>query len=96
MSASRPVIVVLAGGISAEREVSLGSGRAGALALARSFPTRLIEVGAEALPAGLDPASEVVFSTLHGTFGEDGGMQRLLDAAGVDYAGCDAAASAGV
>jgi D-alanine-D-alanine ligase len=94
VSASRPVIVVLAGGISAEREVSLGSGRAGALALARSFPTRLIEVGAEALPAGLDPASEVVFSTLHGTFGEDGGMQRLLDAAGVDYAGCDAAASA--
>jgi D-alanine-D-alanine ligase len=35
-----------------------------------------------------------VFSTLHGTFGEDGGMQRLLDAAGVTYAGCDAASSA--
>jgi D-alanine-D-alanine ligase len=31
---------------------------------------------------------------VHGTFGEDGGMQRLLDAAGVAYAGCDAAASA--
>ena len=36
----------------------------------------------------------MVFSTLHGTFGEDGGMQRLLDAAGVAYAGCDAASSA--
>jgi D-alanine-D-alanine ligase len=35
----------------------------------------------------------VVFSTLHGTFGEDGGMQRLLDKAGVIYAGCDAAGS---
>ncbi len=94
MSTPSPVIVVLAGGVSAEREVSLGSGRASALALARSFPTRLVEVGAEALPSGLDPARDVVFSTLHGTFGEDGGMQRLLDAAGVHYAGCDAQASA--
>lgn len=94
MSTRLPVIVVLAGGVSAEREVSLGSGRASALALARSFPTRLVEVGAEALPSGLDPARDVVFSTLHGTFGEDGGMQRLLDAAGVHYAGCDAQASA--
>lgn len=88
-----PVIAVLAGGISAEREVSLGSGRAAAIALARSFPTRLFEVNAEAIPAGLDPARYVVFSTLHGTFGEDGGMQSLLDAAGVHYAGCDAASS---
>jgi D-alanine-D-alanine ligase len=89
-----PIIAVLAGGTSAEREVSLGSGRASAIALARSFPTRLFEITAEALPAGLDPARHVVFSTLHGTFGEDGGMQRLLDAAGVQYAGCDARASA--
>jgi D-alanine-D-alanine ligase len=89
-----PIIAVLCGGISAEREVSLGSGAASALALARSLPTRLFVVEADALPAGLDPARYVVFSTLHGTFGEDGGMQRLLDAAGIAYAGCDAAASA--
>ncbi len=88
-----PIITVLAGGISAEREVSLGSGRASALALARAFPTRLLQVTTAALPPGLDPARDVVFSTLHGTFGEDGGMQRLLDAAGIEYAGCDAAAS---
>ena len=60
-----PIITVLAGGISAEREVSLGSGRASALALARAFPTRLLEVTAAALPPGLDPARDVVFSTLH-------------------------------
>jgi len=88
-----PVIAVLAGGVSAEREVSLGSGLACAMALARSFPTRMFDVTAEALPVGLDPQRHVVFSTLHGTFGEDGGMQRLLDAAGVTYAGCDAAPS---
>ncbi len=88
-----PIIAVLAGGTSAEREVSLGSGRACAAALARSFPTRFIEVTADTLPAGLDPRRDIVFSTLHGTFGEDGRMQRLLDAAGVHYAGCDAASS---
>lgn len=94
MSELLPIIAVFAGGTSAEREVSLGSGRACAIALARSFPTRLFQIDADALPAGLDPKRHVVFSTLHGTFGEDGGMQRLLDAAGVSYAGCDAASSA--
>jgi D-alanine-D-alanine ligase len=93
MSTWQPIMAVLAGGTSAEREVSLGSGRASALALARSFPTRLFEVNAEAIPAGVDPARHVIFSTLHGTFGEDGGMQGLLDAAGIHYAGCDAASS---
>ena len=64
-----------------------------ALALARSFPTRVFEVNAAEVPAGIDPKRHVVFSTLHGTFGEDGGMQRLLDAAGIQYTGCDAASS---
>jgi D-alanine-D-alanine ligase len=89
-----PIITVFAGGTSAEREVSLGSGRACAVALARSFPTRLCEIATDALPPELDPARHVVFSTLHGTFGEDGGMQRLLEAAGVHHAGCDAKSSA--
>ncbi len=89
-----PTVAVFAGGTSAEREVSLGSGAACAIALARHFPTQLFDIKTDALPAGIDPARHVVFSTLHGTFGEDGGMQRLLDAAGVCYAGCDAASSA--
>jgi D-alanine-D-alanine ligase len=94
LNSTGPIIAVLCGGTSSEREVSLGSGAASAIALARSFPTRLFTVDADALPAGLDPARHVVFSTLHGTFGEDGGMQRLLAEAGVVYAGCDAASSA--
>lgn len=89
-----PVIAVLAGGTSSEREVSLGSGRACAAALARSYATQLLTVDTDALPRGLNPDRHVVFSTLHGTFGEDGGMQRLMDQAGVVYAGCDAASSA--
>ncbi|HVU23516.1 MAG TPA: D-alanine--D-alanine ligase [Opitutus sp.] len=91
--APEPVVAVLCGGTSAEREVSLGSGLACAVALARSFPTRMFDVTADALPDGLDPARHVVFSTLHGTFGEDGGMQGLLDIAGCEFAGCDAASS---
>ncbi len=91
---SQPVIAVLAGGTSPEREVSLGSGRAAAAALATSFPTELFIVKNDALPEGLDPQRHVVFSTLHGLFGEDGGMQQLLDNAGIDYAGCDTRGSA--
>ncbi len=94
MSLNQPVIAVFAGGVSSERDVSLGSGKASAEALARSFPTKLYVIDQAALPAGFDPKREVVFSTLHGTFGEDGGMQSLLDAAGACYAGCDAASSA--
>jgi D-alanine-D-alanine ligase len=90
---SGPVIAVFAGGTSAEREVSSGSGLACALALARTFATRLFTIQADALPEGYDPERHVVFSTLHGTFGEDGGMQDLLDAAGGAYAGCGAGAS---
>ncbi len=89
-----PIIAVFAGGTSKENEVSSGSGRACASALSRSFPTRLFSVTSDALPDGYDPARHVVFSTLHGTFGEDGGMQRLLDDAGGAYSGSDATSSA--
>ena len=88
-----PIIAVLAGGTSPEREVSLGSGRAVALAMAYTHPTQFFTVEADALPPGLDPARHIVCSTLHGVFGEDGGMQRLMEAAGICYAGCDARGS---
>ena len=88
-----PLIAVLCGGTSSESEVSLGSGKAVALAMTLAYPTEKIVLKDEAVPAGLDPLQHVVFSTLHGTFGEDGAMQRLLDAAGIGYAGCDAKGS---
>lgn len=93
MSLASPTVAILAGGTSPEREVSLGSGRAVALAMAYSHPTELRVVEADALPPGLDPARHVVCSTLHGVFGEDGGMQRRCEEAGLAYAGCDAAGS---
>ena len=90
---NEPIIAVLCGGTSPEREVSLGSGKFVASAMAYAHPTQMFVVDSDALPAGLDPAKHVVCSTLHGIFGEDGGMQRLLEAAGFHYAGSDARSS---
>lgn len=89
-----PEIIVLGGGTSAERDVSLASSRAVHAALEKRYPARWHDLREDALPAGLDPAEHVVFPVLHGTFGEDGGIQTLLEQAGFSYAGCDAASSA--
>jgi D-alanine-D-alanine ligase len=89
----QPIIAVLSGGISGEREVSKRSAAAVLDALNQHHTAQLFDVDEEALPAGLDPARHVVFSALHGIFGADGGMQKLLEEAGFSYAGSDAASS---
>ena len=86
-------VVVLKGGPSSERAVSLRSGAAVAQAL-REGGYRVTEVDVTKhelppLPAKLD----VVFPVFHGEFGEDGQIQRLLDAQGIRYVGSGAAAS---
>lgn len=85
-------IVVLLGGPSAEREVSLRSGAAVAQALRRAGH-HVHEVdplpGALKLPAG----TEAVFLALHGTYGEDGAVQQELEQLGVPYTGCGVEAS---
>ena len=90
---SQPLnIVVMLGGPSAEREVSLRTGAAAAAAL-RSLGHHVTELDPQTevwvLPAGTD----AVFLALHGTYGEDGTVQRQLDALGVPYTGCGAEAS---
>ncbi len=82
--------VVLCGAVSPEREVSLRSGRAVAGALPGC---RLVELERNALPEWLDAARQVVIPVIHGDYGEDGAVQAELDARGVAYAGCEAAAS---
>ncbi len=92
---------VLMGGPSAEREISLKSGRAVCAALEQvGCCATAIEVSAgadieTALLTRLRAASvDVAFIALHGTFGEDGGVQRLLDREGLPYIGSSAEASA--
>lgn len=85
-------ITVMLGGPSAEREVSLRSGTAVALAL-RSLGHRVWELDPLEDSWTLPSGTEVVFLALHGTYGEDGTVQQKLDALGIPYTGCDAEAS---
>jgi len=92
----RPVrtIAVLAGGPSCEREVSLVSGRAVAEALAsKGFSVFTLDPPDDLAAALAARGADLVFIALHGTFGEDGTVQRLLDAAGIPYTGPGAEAS---
>jgi D-alanine-D-alanine ligase len=85
-------IVVMLGGPGAEREVSLRSGAAVAAAL-RSLGHTVTELDPRDDAWTLPPGTDVVFLALHGTYGEDGTVQRHLDRLGVLYTGCDAQAS---
>ena len=85
-----PEIVVLCGGLSSEREVSLRSGAAVASALPGA---RLVELAADALPRWLDGARHVVLPVLHGGWGEDGRAQAEMEARGIAFAGCSSAAN---
>ena len=80
------------GGPSAEREVSLRSGAAVAKAL-RSLGHEVNELDPRTPDWNLLDGTEVVFLALHGTYGEDGTVQKRLDELGVAYTGCDAEAS---
>ncbi|MCC5788541.1 MAG: D-alanine--D-alanine ligase [Opitutales bacterium] len=88
-----PTVAILQGGISGEREVSLRSAEAVRNALADRFSLQMITVKEAALPEELNNFRGVVFSVLHGTFGEDGGMQKLLQEAGIPFVGSEAHAS---
>lgn len=85
-------ITVMLGGPSAEREVSLQSGKAVAKAL-RSLGHNVHELDPKTSDWALPPNTDVVFLALHGTYGEDGTVQEQLDRLGVPYTGCGAEAS---
>jgi D-alanine-D-alanine ligase len=85
-------ITVMLGGPSAEREVSLRTGGAAAAAL-RSLGHEVWELDPRETQWALPPGTEVVFLALHGTYGEDGSVQRQLEELGVPYTGCGPEAS---
>jgi UDP-N-acetylenolpyruvoylglucosamine reductase len=86
-------IVVLKGGPSPEREISLQSGTAVAQALrdGGSLVTE-IDIQSTTLPE-LPSDTDIVFPVLHGEFGEDGQVQALLDETNIPYVGTGSAAS---
>ena len=79
-------ITVMYGGLSAEREVSLKTGRAAASALASlGHAVRSLDVTNKQWT--LAPETDLVFIALHGTYGEDGEVQQRLEELGVPYTG---------
>lgn len=87
-------VLVLAGGLSYEREVSLRSGRRALDALRDAgVETALADADAALLPRlQADPPDAVVIA-LHGSTGEDGSLRGVLDLCGVPYVGSSARAS---
>ena len=79
-------VAVLMGGWSAEREVSLSSG-AGVAAALESLGHRVtrIDMGRDVAERLAEAAPDVVFNALHGTPGEDGSVQGMLDLMGLKY-----------
>lgn len=95
LSSTTLKVAVLMGGPSAEREVSLSTGRECAAAL-RGEGYEVIEVDAGPdLPARLASiAPDVVFNALHGPYGEDGCVQGLLEWLKIPYTHSGVLASA--
>lgn len=87
-------VVVLYGGDSAEREISLQSGTSVAKAMSDQGHRVLLVDPAETPLESIDwPRYDAAFIALHGQFGEDGCVQTLLQAWGVPFTGSDATAS---
>ena len=82
---SEPKIVILCGGVSSEREVSLRSGEAVTQALSANYEVETIELKSETLPPSILADESIVFPALHGSFGEDGRIQKLLEDASIHY-----------
>src|SRR5271154_1739898 len=85
-------LVVLKGGPSAEREVSLRTGAAAAEAL-REAGYEVSEVTVDDANFVVPDGTDLAFLALHGTFGEDGQVQDILAARGVPYTGASAEVS---
>src|SRR5215469_9464966 len=79
-------IAVLMGGPGSERDVSLATARGVSKAL-RSLGAEVVEVDVRDENFALPQDVDLAFITIHGTFGEDGQLQEILEDRGVRYTG---------
>lgn len=85
-SRTTPKVAVLMGGLSAEREVSLSSGRECAAALrGEGFDVTEVDAGPDLATQLLRNAPDVAFNALHGRWGEDGCVQGMLEWMQIPY-----------
>ncbi len=81
------------GGPGAEREVSLVSGRAVLDALQREGFTRVTPVVVDTPEPPIPADTELCYNLIHGTYGEDGGIQSYLENLRIPYTGAGSATS---
>jgi D-alanine-D-alanine ligase len=79
-------IAVLLGGPGPEREVSLRSGAAVARTL-RSLGALVQEIDVKDSSLSLPKSIDLAYNMIHGTFGEDGQIQQILERQGIPYTG---------
>ena len=88
-------ILVIMGGFSEEREVSLRSGTAVLNALLKlGYEAKALDLKTCSVQDIIDYKANLVFIGLHGKDGEDGTIQGLLEILGMHYTGSDVASSA--
>jgi D-alanine-D-alanine ligase len=85
-------LAVLMGGPSVEREVSLRTGAACAAGL-REAGYEVAEIVVDDANFVVPDGTDLAFISLHGTFGEDGQVQDILQARGIPFTGADAETS---
>lgn len=85
-------IAVLMGGPGSEREVSIASGKAVLKAL-QGLGLDAVAVDVTEASVHLPAGTDLAFNVIHGTFGEDGQLQQLLEDMGVPYTGAGVASS---
>jgi D-alanine-D-alanine ligase len=89
-------VIVLAGGLSPEREVSLRSGRRVRDALDEAgVDAAIMDADAALIPALLADRPDAVFPAIHGSYGEDGAIREILGLLNVPYVGSVASACRG-
>jgi D-alanine-D-alanine ligase len=91
---SRSSVLVLAGGISHERDISLRSGRLVADGLeANGVSVTIADPDATLVEKLRADKPDVVWPVLHGASGEDGALRSLLEMMGISYVGSPSAAT---
>ncbi len=86
-------IALLMGGPGAEREVSLVSGKAVLEALREAGFTHVSPVVVDTEAPPIPSGTELCYNMIHGTYGEDGGLQSYLEGLDLPYTGAGSAAS---
>ena len=88
-------ILIISGGISKEREISLDTGKQVALELTRNgYRIKICEPDNKLINTIKSFKPKIIFNALHGQFGEDGYIQTILETVGIPYTHSGVIASA--